>query len=369
VPKLVFDVRANHATGVSRYGLSLLTTAAPLLVDGGWHLTVVAREGQRDRARGAIAGLDRHAEVRVPPSDDGFVRRSTWLRELIRTSDLYYTSHYTLDRSCPAPFVFTIHDLTRLRWPDLSYTDATFAEQFGTSELRLIRKELAALAPWHDHEVGAENTFTRYFAALNRYLAARAERVITVSRSTAHDLEHHLRLPSTRIDIVPGGVDTHVFRPRPHPEVTAIRRRLGITGPFLVFVGLAHPNKRFSWLVEQLLAVRDRVPASAQLVAVGGYAERVAGIRRRLADADAADFVLFTGRITDAELAALYTGASGLVSASISEGNGLRHRKHSAAVARPSSLTSPRCAKPSATRDTATRPMPQTVWPRSPQPR
>lgn len=323
VPRMVFDARANHDTGVSRYGLSLLTTTAPLLVEQGWQLTVVARQAQRDRAQQAIADLGRSAEVSIPRRDDGFVRRSAWLRDLVRSADLYYTSHYVLDRLCPVPFVFTIHDLTRLCWPQLSYTDATFAEQFGTAELHLIREELAALAPWQDRRTIGENTFTRYFAALNRYLATRAERVVTVSRCTADDVEHYLGLPQTHIDIVPCGVDTDVFRPRPHPEVTAIRRHLRLTGPFLVFVGLVHPNKRFDWLVEQLVAARARMPAGARLVAVGGHAERVTEVRHRLAEAQAADFVVFPGRVTDAELAALYSGASALVSASISEGNGL----------------------------------------------
>lgn len=53
-----------------------------------------------------------------------------------------------MDRRCPVPFVFTIHDLTRLRFPDFSYTDASFAESFGTEQLRLLESELADLLRW-----------------------------------------------------------------------------------------------------------------------------------------------------------------------------------------------------------------------------
>ncbi|MGH3997066.1 MAG: glycosyltransferase, partial [Pseudonocardiaceae bacterium] len=46
-------------------------------------------------------------------------------------------------------------------------------------------------------------------------------------------------------------------------------------------------------------------------------------VRRRLTEAGAEDFVVFTGRVTDDQLAALYSGAAALISASISEGYGL----------------------------------------------
>jgi len=31
--------------------------------------------------------------------------------------DLFRTSHYTVDRNCPVPFSFAIHNLTRLAIP------------------------------------------------------------------------------------------------------------------------------------------------------------------------------------------------------------------------------------------------------------
>ncbi len=284
VPTLVFDVRANHDTGVSRYGLSVLSATAPLLAEASWRLLVVARPVQAERARRAVDPLG--FQVVCGPNEDGFVRRSRWLRELLTDSaaDLYFTSHYTVDRECPVPFVFTIHDLTRLRFPELSYTDASFAARFGDAELDLVREELAALSAWDEPRQG-EETFTRYFRALNRYLAQRAERAVTVSGSTARDVQALLGVDSRR--------------------------------------GLTHPNKRFPWLVEQLARTRHRFPAGARLVAVGGHAEQIPQVTSLLAQYGAEDFVVFAGRVSDADLAALYSGAAALVTASVSEGNNL----------------------------------------------
>lgn len=323
VSKLVFDVRSNHDTGVSRYGLSLLPAAARELVARGWELDIVAKPVQRDRAMDAVAGLGRRATVHVDSQDEGFLRRSRVVHDLAARADLYFTSHYLLDRLCPVPFVVTIHDLTRLRWPQFSYSDATFMARFGTSEFHTIQHELAALAEWQDPHFVDHDFFTRYFVALNRFLTARAERVVTVSHTSADELQHLLALPPDRIDVVPGGVDTTVFRPRPAIEVDALRRRIGLSGPYLVFVGLAHPNKRLDWLVEQLLSVRERIPATARLVAVGGHAESSDSLRRLLGRTGATDIVVFPGWVRDDQLAALYSGAAALVSASMSEGYGL----------------------------------------------
>lgn len=323
MPKLVFDVRSNHDTGVSRYGLSLLPPAAHELVERGWDLDIVAKPVQRERAQDAVTGLGHRAKVHVDTQDEGFMRRSKAVHDLAIRADLYYTSHYLLDRHCPIPFVVTIHDLTRLRLPQFSYSDTTFTARFGPSEFHAIQHELAALAAWQDPFFAGHDTFTRYFVALTRCLTAQAERVVTVSQASAGELAQFLHLAADSVDVVSAGVDTTVFRPRPVGGVDAIRRRLQLAGPYLVFVGLAHPNKRLDWLVEQLLAVRERMPTTARLVAVGGHAEGSAALRRLLGRAGARDFVVFPGRILDSQLAALYSGAAALVSASISEGYGL----------------------------------------------
>ncbi|MGL5824375.1 MAG: glycosyltransferase family 4 protein [Nocardioides sp.] len=322
MPTVVFDIRANHDTGVSRYGLSLLAEAAPLVADAAWRLLAVVRPVQESRARAAVAGYD--IEVLVCPDDEGFVRRTPWLRQLLRSeqTDLYYTSHYTVDRECPVPFVFTIHDLNRLRFPDFSYTDASFAGRFGADELALLREELAKFNPAEQSRPG-EAAFTQYFRALNHDLVGRARRVVTVSNSTARDIRALLGVDDSRLDLVPCAVDTTTFFPRTTAEIEAVASRHGLPGPYLAFVGLAHPNKRFPWLVEQLVTNRHRLPKGSRLVAAGGYAEQAPEVAELLRRLRAEDLVVFAGRVTDDELAALYSGASALVTASVNEGNNL----------------------------------------------
>ncbi|MGK4581732.1 glycosyltransferase family 4 protein [Kitasatospora sp. HPMI-4] len=322
MPLVAVDIRANHDTGVARYGRSVLAAVAPLAREDGIKILTVVRPGH---GHTAAAALDHGHEVIEIGSDTGFVRDNPELRDLLtaRGVDLYYTSHYTVDRQCPVPFTFTIHDLTRMRMPHLSYTDRTFAERFGTEEADRVRAELSDLADL-DTISDSEETFTRYFTALNRDLAARAHRITTVSRSTAADITSLLHYRDDRLDLVPCGVDVESFRPRPRTEVTSVRAKFGLTyGPYLAFVGLTHPNKRFDWLADQLTAARQQLPAGARLAAIGGHADQVPAVRDMLRDRGAEDFVVFTGRVSDDELAALYSGAAAWVTASLNEGNNL----------------------------------------------
>ncbi|MGW0664418.1 glycosyltransferase family 4 protein [Streptodolium elevatio] len=313
---VVVDIRANQRTGVARYGLSLLRALAERagsVSDMGFR--AIADAHQEQDVRRALAGTA--VEVAFAPEPDGFVRRSPWLRELLAADavDLYFTTHYTVDRQCPVPFVATTHDLSRLRFPEHAYSEESFTRYFGADEWACLQGELAALAAWdHDRDDPRANVFQRYFRALNRHQVAHARGFVTVSEATRGDMLRLLGVPAGRVDVVPCGVDTDLFRPR---------RVVAPAVPYCLFVGLAGPTKRFSWLLETWLRGAGR-RGEGELVVVGGYAEQRPEVQELLAaHADVARTVRFTGRVTDDELAVLYSGAAALVVASVNEGNHL----------------------------------------------
>ena len=218
---VTFDIRANHATGVARYGESVLAAAAPIAAENAIRMLVVTRPGQEAAASSALAYGH---QVVAMPGDDGFVRRSSQLRGLLASGEthLFHTSHYMVDRSCPVPFSFTIHDLTRWRFPEMSYSDESFTARFGVSELRLLEQEIGQMAAL---DPGGASVFTRYFKAVNRHMASRARRIVTVSASSARDIARLLDFPGSATDLVPCGVDTDVFRPRSSVEVDTVREK------------------------------------------------------------------------------------------------------------------------------------------------
>lgn len=141
-----------------------------------------------------------------------------------------------------------------------------------------------------------------------RYLAVqRASRVIVPTRAVATDAQSALGIPAERIAVIPEAA-APVFYPRSEEEVAAVRARLQLPEHYLLWVGnLRRPDPRKR--VRALARARRELP-----LVLAGDAGRWA---RELPN------VILTGKLTDEELAALYTGAHALVFPSTEEGFGL----------------------------------------------
>lgn len=141
-----------------------------------------------------------------------------------------------------------------------------------------------------------------------RYLAVqRAVRVIVPTRAVADDAIRRLEIPAQRIVVI-GEAAAPALRPRPCDEVEAVRRRFSLPDRYLLWVGgLQTPDPR------KRVAALARVKRSMPLVLVGPTGRWA----RELPD------VTLTDRVSDDELAAIYTGAHALVFPSDDEGFGL----------------------------------------------
>jgi glycosyltransferase involved in cell wall biosynthesis len=141
-----------------------------------------------------------------------------------------------------------------------------------------------------------------------RYLAVqRAVRVIVPTSVVADDAISQLGIPAERIAVI-GEAAAAALHPRPDDQVEAVRQRYDLPERYLLWVGglrTPDPRKR----VAALARAERRMP----LVLVGPSARWA----RELPD------VILTGRVSDDDLAAIYTGAHALVFPSDEEGFGL----------------------------------------------
>jgi glycosyltransferase involved in cell wall biosynthesis len=327
---VVVDVRTSSRTGIWRYGASLLGALGSALDERGIDVVGVLDPQQlpilHSTARTSPDAPPSETKLVTMPSPAGFVWHDSRLRMLIAdlAPDLYVTTHHSVDPELPVPFVHTVHDLTRLRFPAYSYSDDAFARRFGAWELVLVRREYERLRDWDPSaaDVAHGEAFTRYFRALNRYLAGHARRVLTVSRHSAADIADLLSVPANRIDIVGGAVDQRVFGPRDPHRVRRVLRELNIGQPYCLFTGLVHPHKRYEWLLAALHDAWTRMPAGACVVVTGGEAERSSMSDGGYGGAFRQD-VRMVGRVPDNILACLYSGAAAVVMATVNEGSSL----------------------------------------------
>jgi glycosyltransferase involved in cell wall biosynthesis len=157
-----------------------------------------------------------------------------------------------------------------------------------------------------------------------RYWGAR--RIIAISQHTADDLMRLLRVPATRIDVVPHGVDHDRFRPARSEEEesagSAARARLGVDrAPYFLHVGAADPRKKVDQLVAAFAAARlDGV----SLVLAGRLGKaHEAAVEAAIERVGRPPSIRLLGYVADEDLVPLMRGALALVYPSIYEGFGL----------------------------------------------
>ncbi len=203
-----------------------------------------------------------------------------------RSFDLTHSPHPLILPCRRGRKVVTIHDLFFYRRPDL-----TSAE---------IRRDYAPLVKAH---------------------ARRADAVLTVSRTTATDIENELGIPKERITVVPNGFDPAVFVPN-REQADIISRRYDLPSHYLLAVATLEPRKNLLRLVDAFGMVVERGwPGSLLLVGGSGMDEPAldAAIERtRLGDR-----VRKLGYIPPGDLPAIYQRAQALASPSLWEGFGL----------------------------------------------
>ena len=187
-----------------------------------------------------------------------------------------------------ARLVATIHDLAPLRFPE---------RYSPTARVTLKRGALTA--------------------------ARDAGIIVCPSRSTAMEVEALLDVDPARIRVVPHGVQ-HLGEGEPsESEVRAVLDGLGVTRPYLLWVGTQEERKNVHAVLDAFAQVAPGHP-DLRLVLHGpsGWlgAEVAEGIGRR---GISERTVVSEGSVSERDLAALYTGAFAFVFPSLYEGFGL----------------------------------------------
>jgi alpha-1,3-rhamnosyl/mannosyltransferase len=197
---------------------------------------------------------------------------------------LYHSPYYLMPYRPGVPTVLTIHDLIPLLFPHHS-----------TAQARLLFRWAMALA-----------------------LRA-ARRVIAISEATRRDLLAHFRVPAAHVVVAPEAADPS-FRPRPAAEVETVRRKYGLSGQYILYLGSNKPHKNLLHLVE---AFSRLTPHTSHLVIAGVWDPRYPEVRQRAEALGLEERVCFLGPVAESDLPAVYSGATLFAFPSLYEGFGL----------------------------------------------
>ena len=153
--------------------------------------------------------------------------------------------------------------------------------------------------------------------------AARAKKVVTVSRFSAGELVELFGLSPHRIAVIPNGVSEDFFPRNDADAFQALKQRIGLTADrFLLFIGGADPRKNHRVVLEAASQIpthlegRTLVFAGTPIHPFGSYegTAKFYGLTGR---------VLCPGRLSQGELQLLYSYADLFIFPSLYEGFGL----------------------------------------------
>jgi glycosyltransferase involved in cell wall biosynthesis len=270
------ELRPGVRTGIGRYLLEILRAASR----DGWSCVVYGDPGAR---------LDQTlAGVTFTTLDGSWTQwwdRVTLPRALARDGiTVFLSPYYKGPVRAPCPVVLTIHDLYFINYPGR-------------------------------HRPVYEAIVTR--AA--RTYAARATAIISDSEYSKREIVTRLGVSSAKVSVIPVALGGEF---RPASLTAAARTRYALTSPYVLYVGNFNPHKNIPRLIRGFALLPGPVRSRHALVLAGGYGEGRPELARLAESLGLADRVIFSGRVDDADLPALYSEAAVYVTPSLEEGFG-----------------------------------------------
>lgn len=288
---IVIDGRhiQDHFPGIGRYCYNLVRALGRL--PGNERLTVLhnptAPNTRYDIASLSVPGRVDLAPCSVPTFS---IREQTHLAVLLRElmAQGYHSAHYVMPYRLPCAGLFTFHDAIGRVYP--------------------------SALPW-----GASRLLYR----VTTWLAVRAAtRIIVPSQATRTDLLRLYGAPVSRVVVVPYAADPR-FAPQPRERVAAAGERYGLPARYVLYVGINKPHKNLAGLVEAWGRADAGARAGCALVIAGPEDPRYPEARLKAESPGLKDSVRFLGDVPEADLPALYSGATLFAFPSLYEGFGL----------------------------------------------
>ncbi len=204
--------------------------------------------------------------------------------------DLVHFPHFNAAIFYPKKFVVTIHDITPKFFPG-------------------PRVKRSVMRKW-----GYETVFHQ--------ATRRAKKVITVSEYTKQNIIKHFGVAESKIMVTPLGVDTQLKRVTDQDILNGLKRRLGVTKPVVLYVGVWRDHKNIPGLVAAFNQLKQQ-GNDIQLVLTGEPNQNYPEISDAISQSPFRSDIITPGFVADTDLPALYSSAKVFVLPSFSEGFGL----------------------------------------------
>lgn len=171
-----------------------------------------------------------------------------------------------------------------------------------------------------DHPEWFSVGFASWYRWLIPQLARSAQHLIAVSEFTRTRLIELFDLKPEKVSVVLNGIGPE-YTLRDGEEIATVKKKLGVSGPYVLYVGSLEPRKNLARLLTAWEQVQEQCP-ELQLV-ITGLNKAASAVFSAVHIEKIPSRVIFTGYVDDQALPALYSGAQVFVYPSLYEGFGL----------------------------------------------
>ena len=202
--------------------------------------------------------------------------------------DVYHSTDYRIPRLKNTPVVATLYDAIPLKNPE-----------WASARLRWLKNRVMVnSAKWADH-------------------------VITISNFMVDDIMNYWGVPRERITVVHCGVSSYWSEKQSADQISDVKRKYGITKPYILFVGTFQPRKNITRIIQAYHALSAHCRNEHQLVLVGKKGWKCEELVASIRALEAANDCVWVENAADEDLRCLYQGSKVFLFPSLSEGFGL----------------------------------------------
>lgn len=190
-----------------------------------------------------------------------------------------------------------------------------------------LNTQVKQLCVFHDlafehFEDGISKIQLKYMRKYTPKFAKKVNRLSTVSQYSKNDIVQKYGINPNKIDVVYNGAN-ELFKPLNTEEKTAIKNQYSQGIDYFLYVGSIHPRKNVATLLQAFDSFKKQTNSNHKLVLTGRMAWKTDKVNAIYSQMEFKDDVLFTGYLSNEELAKVTASAFAMCYVSLFEGFGI----------------------------------------------
>lgn len=151
----------------------------------------------------------------------------------------------------------------------------------------------------------------------------RATHVVTISENSKKEIVDHYNISPEKISIVTPSINHEIYKPSAKRDIERVKKMYGIKKPYLLSVCTLEPRKNLDGVLDAFNSLPEEIKQSYTLVLGGGKGWLDGELLKKFDELSAKYGIIKTGYVADADLPALYSGATLFLFPSFYEGFGM----------------------------------------------